>query len=158
MLIARALGGNASWLNVRLDHLGIAVTDIEAATRFWCDGLGLTIRDVEDVPSQRVRAHFLPAGGPAIELLEATSDDSAIATYAARRGPGLHHVTFEVPDITAALARLKAAGVTLIDEAARPGAHQSLVAFIHPSSAHGVLVELKQRPTASGSRPAPPGD
>ena len=158
-MIARALGGNSSRMifpgatdrekssgkNFRMDHLGVAVTDIDAALGFWRDALGLTLEPAEDVASQRVRAHFLPAGGTAIELLEATAPDSPIAKYTAKRGPGLHHVTFEVPDIAASLAKLKAAGVKLIDETARPGAHGSLVAFIHPSSAHGVLVELKQR-------------
>jgi methylmalonyl-CoA/ethylmalonyl-CoA epimerase len=133
----------------RLDHLGIAVTDIDAALGFWRDALGLNLEPAEEVASQRVRAHFMPAGGAAIELLEATAPDSPIAKFAAKRGAGLHHVTFEVPDIAASLAKLKAAGVKLIDEAARLGAHGSLVAFIHPSSAHGVLVELKQK----GHRP-----
>ncbi|MDQ3169914.1 MAG: methylmalonyl-CoA epimerase [Acidobacteriota bacterium] len=142
-------------LNLAIDHLGVAVTDIDAALAFWRDALGLTLEPVEEVASQRVRAHFMPAGGAAIELLEATTADSPIAKYTAKRGPGLHHVTFDVPDIAAALARLKAAGVTLIDDAARPGAHGSLVAFIHPSSAHGVLVELKQRLTTHGSRQEP---
>src|SRR5207237_5597181 len=99
----------------------------------------------EEVPSQRVRAHFIPAGESAIELLEATSDDSPIAKYIAKRGPGLHHITLGVDDIGAALAQLKARGVRLIDEHPRPGAHGSRVAFIHPSSTHGVLIELKQR-------------
>lgn len=136
----------------RFDHLGIAVTDIGAALAFWRDALGLPLEPAEEVPSQRVRAHFMPAGGAAVELLEATADDSPIAKFAAKRGPGLHHVTFEVPDIAAALAKLKVAGVKLIDETPRAGAHGSLVAFIHPSSAHGVLVELKQK----GSRPQAP--
>ena len=91
-----------------------------------------------------MRAHFIPAGESALELLEATADDSPIAKYVAKRGPGLHHITLRVEDIRAALAQLKARGVRLVDEAPRPGAHGSLVAFIHPSSAHGVLVELKQ--------------
>jgi methylmalonyl-CoA epimerase len=91
-----------------------------------------------------VRAHFIPAGESALELLEATADDSPIATFVARRGPGLHHITLRVDDIRAALAQLKAKGVRLIDDEPREGAHGSLVAFIHPSSAHGVLVELKQ--------------
>ena len=144
-MFARALDANSTGKSVRLDHLGVAVTDIDAALAFWRDALGLTLEPAEEVASERVRAHFMPAGGAAIELLEATAPDSPIAKYTAKRGAGLHHVTFEVPDIAAALARLKAAGVRLIDDAARPGAHGSLVAFIHPSSAHGVLVELKQR-------------
>ena len=94
--------------------------------------------------SQHVRAHFIPAGEGALELLEATDSESPIAKYVARRGPGLHHITLRVDDIAGALASLKGRGVRLIDETPRPGAHGSLVAFIHPSSAHGVLVELKQ--------------
>ena len=91
-----------------------------------------------------MRAHFIPVGDAALELLEPTAPDSPIATYLAKRGPGLHHITLEVEDIAAALGELTARGVRLIDETPRPGAHGSLVAFIHPSSAHGVLVELKQ--------------
>ena len=106
---------------------------------------GLEVEAPEEVASQRVRAHFIPAGESAIELLEATAEDSPIAKYVAKRGPGLHHLTLRVDDIRAALARLKAKGVRLIDEEPREGAHGSLVAFIHPSSAHGVLVELKQQ-------------
>ena len=127
-----------------LDHIGIAVADLGEALAFYRDALGLDVEAPEEVASQRVRAHFIPAGETAIELLEATSADSPIATYVGRRGPGLHHITLRVDDIRAVLARLKDRGVRLIDEVPRPGAHGSLVAFIHPSSAHGVLVELKQ--------------
>jgi LAO/AO transport system kinase len=128
-----------------LDHIGIAVADLTQAVAFYRDALGLAIDSPEEVASQRVRAHFIPAGESALELLEATSDDSAIAKYLAKRGPGLHHITLRVDDIDATLARLKQHGVRLIDDRARPGAHGSLVAFIHPASAHGVLVELKQK-------------
>ena len=131
-------------MKVTIDHIGVAVSDMSEALAFYRDALGLEIEQPEEVASQRVRAHFIPAGAAAIELLEATSDDSPIAKYLAKRGPGIHHITLRVDDIAAALARLKARGVRLIDEAPRPGAHGSLVAFIHPSSAHGVLVELKQ--------------
>jgi methylmalonyl-CoA/ethylmalonyl-CoA epimerase len=133
-------------VKVQIDHIGIAVADLEAALTFYRDALGLEIERPEDVPSQRVRVHFIPmAGGrSALELLEATAPESPIAKYVAKRGPGLHHITLRVDDIQAALDRLKARGVRLIDESPRPGAHGSLVAFIHPSSAHGVLVELKQ--------------
>jgi len=131
-------------MKATLDHIGIAVADLDAALAFYRDALGLEVEAPEDVPSQRVRAHFIPAGESALELLEATDDSSPIAKYVARRGPGLHHITLRVDDIAGALARLKARGVRLIDEAPRPGAHGSLVAFIHPASAHGVLVELKQ--------------
>jgi LAO/AO transport system kinase len=132
-----------------LDHVGIAVADLAQALAFYRDALGLEVETPEEVASQRVRAHFIPAGESAIELLEATAEDSPIAKYVAKRGPGLHHITLRVADITAALAQLKAKGVRLIDEQPREGAHGSLVAFIHPSSAHGVLVELKQNAGSS---------
>ena len=127
-----------------LDHVGIAVKDLAAALAFYRDALGLEIEAPEEVASQRVRAHFLPVGEAKLELLEATAPDSPIAKYTDKRGPGLHHITLRVDDIHAALAQLKARGARLIDEQPRPGAEHSLVAFVHPSSAHGVLVELKQ--------------
>jgi len=137
-----------------LDHVGIAVKDLQAALAFYRDALGLAVEAPEDVSSQRVRAHFIPvndtadrgtgAPGVKLELLEATSADSAIAKYIEKRGPGLHHITLRVDDISAALAQLKARGARLVDEQPRAGAEGALVAFIHPSSAHGVLVELKQ--------------
>ena len=131
-------------MKATLDHVGIAVADLAAALAFYRDALGLEIEAPEEVASQRVRAHFVPAGGAALELLEATADDSPIAKYVAKRGPGLHHITLRVDDIATALTCLKSRGVRLIDDTPRPGAHGSLVAFIHPSSTHGVLVELKQ--------------
>jgi methylmalonyl-CoA/ethylmalonyl-CoA epimerase len=134
-------------MRARLDHIGIAVANLEKALGFYRDALGLEIDPPEDVPAQRVRAHFIPLGDAALELLEPTSEDSPIAKYLAKRGPGLHHVTLEVDDIAAALSALKARGVRLVDEQPRPGAHGSLVAFIHPSGAQGVLVELKQAVT-----------
>ncbi|MDP1571792.1 MAG: methylmalonyl-CoA epimerase [Vicinamibacterales bacterium] len=127
-----------------LDHLGIAVQDLEKALAFFRDMLGLHVEATEEVGSQRVRATFLPAGDPKLELLEATAPESAIAKFVERRGPGLHHVAFRVPDIHQALATLRARGVRLIDETPRPGAEGALVAFVHPSASHGVLVELKQ--------------
>lgn len=137
-------------MKATLDHVGIAVADLREALAFYRDALGLEIDAPEEVASQRVRAHVVPAGAAALELLEATADDSPIARYVGRRGPGLHHITLRVDDIVAALARLKAHGVRLIDDTPRPGAHGSIVAFIHPSSAHGVLVELKQQADAVG--------
>ncbi len=135
-------------LNPSLDHVGIAVADLPSALAFFRDALGLHVEAAEDVASQGVRAHVLPVGDVALELLEATSPDSPIARFVGKRGPGLHHVTLRVADLSAALARLKARGVRLIDEHPRPGAEGALVAFIHPAAAHGVLVELKQ-----GGRP-----
>ena len=127
-----------------LDHIGIAVQDIDTALAFYRDALGLEVDAPEDVLSQRVRAHFIPVGQSALELLEATDTESAIAKYVEKRGPGIHHVTLRVDDLRAALEHLKARGVRLVDEQPRSGAEGALVAFIHPSAAHGVLVELKE--------------
>jgi methylmalonyl-CoA epimerase len=127
-----------------LDHVGIAVEDIGQALSFYRDALGLHVEAPEEVRAQHVRAHFIPAGSSALELLEATDPASPIARFLAKRGPGIHHVTLRVDDIDAALAHLKARGVRLVDEAPRPGAEGALVAFIHPAAAHGVLIELKQ--------------
>jgi methylmalonyl-CoA epimerase len=129
-----------------LDHVGIAVDRLETALAFYRDVLGLAVTVPEEVPTQRVRAHMLDTGPATLELLEATAPDSPIASFVGRRGPGLHHVTLRVEDLRAALAQLAARGVRLVDPEPRPGAHGSLVAFIHPSAAHGVLVELKQAP------------
>jgi methylmalonyl-CoA/ethylmalonyl-CoA epimerase len=127
-----------------LDHIGIAVRELEPALAFYRDILGLEIGGVEEVPSQQVRAQFVSVGGVTLELLEATSEESAIARSIERRGPGLHHITLRVDDLSAALAHLKTKGVRLVDEEPRPGAGGDLVAFIHPSASQGVLVELKQ--------------
>ena len=140
-------------MKARLDHVGIAVGALEEALSFYRDALGLEIEAPEEIASQRVRAHFVPVGDAFLELLEATGAESPIAKYVAKRGPGLHHVALRVDDVRAALAELKSRGVRLIDEIPRPGAHGSLVAFIHPSAAHGVLVELIQaKPELEGSK------
>ena len=135
-------------MKATLDHIGIVVTDLDAALAFYRDALGLEVSAPHDVPSEHVRATFVPVGQASLELLEATSDTSAIARFTTRRGPGIHHLTLLVDDIQAVLDRLKAQGVALIDEVPRAGAHGSTVAFIHPSAAQGVLIELKQ--TAPG--------
>jgi methylmalonyl-CoA epimerase len=131
-------------VRVLLDHVGIAVGALDQSLAFFRDALGLHVEESEEVVSQRVRAHFLAAGEPKLELLEATAAESAIAKYIDKRGPGMHHIAFRVDDIGAALAMLKDRGVRLIDQVPRPGAEGALVAFVHPSAAHGVLVELKQ--------------
>src|SRR6478672_5232007 len=131
-------------MKATLDHIGIAVKDLAAALAFYRDALGLDVGGTEEVHSQKVRAHFAGVGDARLELLEATAADSPIARFIDKRGPGLHHITLRVDDIHAALAQLKARGIRLIDEEPRPGAEDSLVAFVHPSSAHGVLVELKE--------------
>lgn len=127
-----------------LDHVGIAVSDLQASLAFFKDVLGLHVEAAEEIASQRVRATFLETGASTLELLESTAADSPIARFIDKRGAGLHHIALRVDDIDAALAHLKARGVRLIDEQARPGAERALVAFIHPSAANGVLVELKQ--------------
>lgn len=142
-------------MKVRLDHIGIAVADAEAVTAFYRDRFGLVVGHVEHVASQQVRAHFLETGTAMLELLEATAPASPVARFLEKRGPGLHHVALAVDDIHAALAELKAAGVRLVDEAPRPGAEGALVAFLHPSAAGGVLVELKQPAVGARAGHAP---
>ena len=127
-----------------LDHIGIAVQDVDKALAFYRDALGLEVEAPEEVVAQHVRAHFIPTGQASLELLEATAPESPIAKFVDKRGPGIHHITLRVDDIVQALARLKARGVRLVDEAPRPGAERSLIAFVHPSSTGGVLIELKQ--------------
>ena len=131
-------------MKVKLDHIGIAVNDLSKALAFYREALGLEVEATETVEPQAVRAHFLDVGSASLELLEATDTESPIAKFVSKRGPGLHHVTFLVDDINEAITHLKKRGVRMVDQSPRPGAECALVAFIHPSSAHGVLVELKQ--------------
>jgi len=138
-------------MKATLDHIGIAVSDLDEALEFYRDALGLELGPAEEVASERVRAQFLPVGEASLELLEATAPESAIARSVERRGPGIHHITLRVDDLQVALDRLKARGVRLVDERPRAGAGGSLVAFIHPSAAQGVLIELKQMPEAPAS-------
>ncbi len=127
-----------------LDHVGIAVSNLDDALVFYRDALGLDVQEAEDIPSQRVRARFVSLGGSTLELFEATSSDSPITRFLKRRGPGLHHVTLRVENINDALGRLRERGIRLIDNSPRLGAGGSMVAFVHPASTQGVLVELKQ--------------
>jgi methylmalonyl-CoA/ethylmalonyl-CoA epimerase len=137
------------WLvKATLDHVGIAIDGLDDALSFYRDALGLEIELEEDVPSQQVRVHFLGGGaaeGARLELIEASAASSPVARFLERRGPGLHHVALRVDDLPAVLAALAARGVRLIDESPRPGAHGTVVAFVHPASTQGVLVELVQR-------------
>lgn len=137
-----------------LDHVGIAVADLDEAVRFYTTGLGLRLAGVEEAASDRVRVAVLPVAGARIELLAPTSPESPVARFLAGRGPGLHHIALAVPDVHAALERARSAGLRLIDEAPRRGAGGRLVAFIHPKSAGGVLIELCQSaPEARGESP-----
>ena len=115
-----------------LDHVGIAVENLEQALSFYRDALGLDVQPAEDVPAQRVRVQPIETGGAALELLQATDEASPIARHLARRGPGLHHITLRVDDIRVALEHLRTRGVRLVDEEPRQGAEGSLIAFIHP--------------------------
>lgn len=129
---------------MKINHLGIATKGIDDALRFWADALGLENVHTEVVEDQKVRVAMLPIGETRIELLEPTSGDSPISKFLEKRGGGIHHIAVEVVDINAALAKLKDKGMRLIDETPRIGAEGCLVAFVHPSSASGVLLELVQ--------------
>jgi methylmalonyl-CoA/ethylmalonyl-CoA epimerase len=128
-----------------IQHLGVAVESIEEALAFWRDALGLELNGVEVVEDQGVRVAMLPIGESRIELLEASGEETPVGKFLAKRGPGIHHLCVEVNDINAKLGELKARGARLIDERPRIGAGGALVAFIHPSSTGGVLIELTQK-------------
>jgi len=133
---------------LKLDHVGIAVASIDEILSFYKDVLGLELAGVETVDEQKVRTAFLPIGGISgteIELLESTDPEGPIGKYIAARGEGVQHLAFQVDDLDAALAELKSSGIRLIDEVPRRGAGGARIAFIHPKSSHGVLVELCER-------------
>lgn len=129
---------------MKINHLGIATKGIDEALKFWSDALGLENVHTEIVEDQQVRVAMLPIGESRIELLEPTSDDSPISKFLEKRGGGIHHIAVEVDDIEASLAKMRSEGMRLIDETPRIGAEGCLVAFVHPSSANGVLLELVQ--------------
>ncbi len=139
----------------KISHLGVAVNALDEALKFWRDELGLELKEIEVVEDQGVRVAMLPIGESRIELLEATGAETPVGKFLAKRGAGIHHLCVEVTDIAAKLAELKARGVRLIDEQPRPGAGASLVAFIHPASTGGVLIELveSQRQEVSDESP-----
>lgn len=130
---------------MRIDHIGIATSKIDDALALWRDALGLQVDFTEEVTEQGVRVAMLPIGETHIELLEPLSEDSPVGKFLQKRGPGIHHVAIKVSDIRASLAELKEKGTRLIDEIPRRGAGGCLVAFVHPSSANGVLLELVQQ-------------
>lgn len=129
---------------MKIDHIGIATARLDEATAVWRDALGLELESTEEIATQGVRVAMLPLGESRIELLEPLTEDSPVGKFLAKRGPGIHHIAVRVDDIRASLAQLQAKGFRLIDEVPRIGAGGCLVAFVHPASANGVLLELVQ--------------
>jgi methylmalonyl-CoA/ethylmalonyl-CoA epimerase len=131
-------------LTKKINHIGIAVKNIEASVPFYRDVLGMAYEGSEEVAEQKVRVAFLAVGESRIELLEPTSPDSPVAGFLEKNGEGTHHIAYEVADLEGALSDLRAAGVKLIDQSPRCGAHGALIAFLHPKATGGVLTELCQ--------------
>jgi methylmalonyl-CoA/ethylmalonyl-CoA epimerase len=129
---------------MKVDHIGIATRQLDEALALWQDVLGLKVDSTEEVTEQGVRVAMLAIGETHIELLEPLSAGSPVGKFLEKRGPGIHHIAVSVSDIRATLAQLKEKGTRLIDETPRVGAGGCLVAFVHPSSANGVLLELVQ--------------
>jgi methylmalonyl-CoA/ethylmalonyl-CoA epimerase len=130
----------------RIDHVAVLVDDLEKNLAFWRDALGIEMSHSVDVPAEKSQVAFLPIGGSEIELVKPTTDDSGLARYLEKRGPGMHHICLEVDDILGMLAHLKEKGVQLINEAPVTAADGRKYAFIHPKSAYGVMVELYELP------------
>ncbi len=128
----------------QVNHVAVVVDDMDKALLFWRDALGLELQGLRDVPAEKSQVAFLPLAGSEVELVQPTTDDSGIAKYLAKRGPGMHHLCLEVDDIEGMLSQLKAKGVRLINEEPRTAADGKKYAFIHPESTSGVLVELYQ--------------
>jgi methylmalonyl-CoA/ethylmalonyl-CoA epimerase len=131
----------------RIDHIGVAVVSIDDALDVY-EALGLSEAHREEVPSQKVRTAFLPVGDGRIELLEPTAEDSPVAKFLLRRGPGVHHVCFSVEDLEAALADLSEKGFRLLHREPIAGADGKRVAFLHPDAGHGLLIELSESASA----------
>lgn len=127
---------------IRINHIGLAVTDLQGALTTYADGLGLPLSGHDEVASDAVNVVFLPIGESRLELLSPSGESGPVQKFLANRGEGIHHICLEVEDLAGMLAALREQGVELIDDEPRPGAHGTLVAFIHPKSAHGVLIEL----------------
>jgi len=130
---------------MKIDHLGIAVRSISDSLGFYQDALGLELTQTEAVDNQGVNVALLSVGESRIELLEPFSEETPVGRFIARRGEGLHHICYEVDDLTTKLEELRSRGVRLLDGYPRRGAEGKMVAFLHPASAHGVLVELVQK-------------
>ena len=127
-----------------INHVAVVVQDMEKSLSFWRDGLGIDLHELRDVPAEQSQVAFLPLAGAEVELVMPTTQDSGIAKYLAKRGPGMHHLCLEVDDIDGMLGQLKEKGIRLINEEPRTGADGKRYAFIHPEATGGVLVELYQ--------------
>jgi methylmalonyl-CoA/ethylmalonyl-CoA epimerase len=126
----------------KIDHIGIAVRSLETSIPFYRDVLGMAFEGTEEVAEQKVRVAFLAVGESRIELLEPTAEDSPVARFLEKGGEGIHHIAYQVEDLAAALAAMKARGIRLVDEVPRRGAHGTRIAFLHPKASGGVLTEL----------------
>ncbi len=126
----------------KIHHVAVVVDDLEKALGFWRDALGLTLHEIHDVPKEKSKVAFLPVGGSEVELVKPVTDDSGIAKFLTKRGPGMHHICLETDDIEGMMAQLKAKGMRLISEAPMTTAAGRKYVFIHPGSTGGVLVEL----------------
>lgn len=129
---------------ITINHIAIVVSDLDEARSFWVQALGLELERIEEIDEEAVRVAFLAAGDGEIELVQPTTEESGVARYLQRRGPGMHHLCLEVPDLDAALARLRAHDIELINETPRESRDGRRYAFVHPRSTQGVLVELYQ--------------
>ena len=129
-----------------VDHIGITVSNIAKAMNFYNNGLGLKLGEIEEIKDRQLRIGFIDTGSTKIELIEPTSDDSTVAEFISRRGEGIHHICFKVDNLAKALQHMKNKGFDLIDSKPRNGAGGSKIAFVHPKSAAGVLIELKELP------------
>jgi methylmalonyl-CoA/ethylmalonyl-CoA epimerase len=127
-----------------INHVAVVVDDMEKSLAFWRDALGIELHELRDVPAERSQVAFLPLAGAEVELVMPTTEDSGIAKYLAKRGPGMHHLCLEVDDIDSMLAQLKSKNIRLINEEPRVSTDGKKYAFIHPESTGGVLVELYQ--------------
>jgi methylmalonyl-CoA/ethylmalonyl-CoA epimerase len=132
----------------RIDHIAILVDDLDNTLAFWRDALGLELSHRENNPDEQAEIAFLPSGDSQIELVRPTTQDSGLARYLEKRGPGMHHICLQVEDIEGMLARLKAKGIQLINEQPRIGSDGRKYAFVHPKSAHGVMLELYELPAS----------
>lgn len=134
-------------LNVkRIDHIAILVEDLDEALSFWRGILGVELMFIEDLPEEHAKVAFLPMGESEVELIKPTTEDSGLAKYLAKHGPGLHHICLEVEDIEGMLEELEKKGVQLINKTPLTGSRGERYAFIHPKGAYGVLVELYELP------------